>query len=153
MFKYFILYIFIEVMVSSTIAGEIGGLMTFLELIISAILGIFLLQNFKFSLVDKIKSVREGQLTKEEFVKSSVGAAIGSILLIMPGFFTDIFGLLLQFSIFTIIFTKIFRFRKQKENNFGYNSSNNYNYSNQAQKGDDDVIDVEIIDDDKSIKH
>lgn len=76
---YFILYVFLEVMISSTISGEIGGLMTFLELITSAILGIFLLQNFKFSLMEKINAVRSGDLTQDEFIKSSIGAAIGVV--------------------------------------------------------------------------
>ena len=156
---YFLLYLFLEVMVSSAISGEIGGLMTFLELIGSAILGISLLQNFKFSLLEKIKSVRSGDLTKEEFIQSSIGAAIGAILLIIPGFFTDILGLLLQFSFFIVIFTKIFKFKKQNltnnsqytQSNFRYTSHTNNKY--QYTKGDNDVIDVEIIDDDKSIKH
>ena len=102
---YFVLYVFLEVMISSTISSEIGGLMTFMELIFSAILGIFLLKNFKFGLMEKINSVKNGELTQEEFIKSSIGAAIGAMFLIVPGFFTDILGLLLQFSLFTIIFT------------------------------------------------
>jgi 2-isopropylmalate synthase/UPF0716 protein FxsA len=155
---YFILYVFLEVMVSSTISGQIGGLMTFLELIGSAIFGIFLLQNFKFSLLEKINSVRNGDLTQDEFIKSSIGAAIGAMLLIVPGFFTDILGLLLQFSLFTVVFTKIFKFKKSKStNNTQYNNSNfsytSFTQQTQTKQGDDDVIDVEIIDDNKSIKY
>lgn len=156
---YFILYVFIEVMVSSTISGQIGEFNTFLELVISAIAGIFLLQNFKFSLLDKINDVKNGNLTQEEFIKSSIGAAIGAILLIVPGFFTDILGILLQFSLFTMVFTKIFKFKPKAKpmNNSSYSQSKytytNTQFYNTKQKGDDDVIDVEIIDDNKSIKH
>jgi 2-isopropylmalate synthase/UPF0716 protein FxsA len=127
-------------MVSSTIVGEIGGLLTFLELILSAIVGVFLLQNFKFGLLDKINSVRNGEMSQDEFIKSSVGAAIGAVLLIIPGFFTDILGLLLQFSLFTVIFSKIFKFKSIKPMN------------NTKFKGDEDVIDVEVIDN-HSTKH
>ena len=62
----------------------------------------------------------------------------------IPGFFTDIFGLLLQFSLFTVLFSKIFKFKPKAM------PSNNKQY---LKKGDDDVIDVEVIDDDKHIKH
>jgi len=144
---YAIIYLFLEVMISSVISGEIGGLMTFIEIIISFMIGIFLLKNFKFSLMDKINDVKNGDLTQDEFIKSSVGAAIGAILLMIPGFFTDIFGLLLQFSLFTVLFSKIFKFKPKAM------PSNNKQY---LKKGDDDVIDVEvieIIDDDKHIKH
>jgi 2-isopropylmalate synthase/UPF0716 protein FxsA len=143
-------------MISSTISGEIGGLMTFFELIFSVMIGIFILQNFKFGLLDSINQVRNGEMSQEEFVKGSIGKAIGAMLLIVPGFFTDIVGLLLQFSMFTIVFTKIFKFKTMPKasNNQTY-SQQHYTYTNfnQTKKGDDDVIDVEVIDDNKHIKH
>ncbi len=156
---YFILYLFLEVMVSSTIAGEIGGLFTFLEIIISAVVGMTILKNFKFSLSDSINKVRNGETTQEEFIKTNIGRAIGAFLLIVPGFFTDILGILLQFSVFVVIFSKLFKFKPRQEsgiNNKNY-SQTSYTYTEfdnykTKQKGDDDVIDVEIIDDNKSIK-
>jgi len=143
-------------MISSTISAEIGGLMTFIEMILSVMLGIFILQNFKFGLMDSITKVKNGEMSQEEFIKGSIGKAIGAILLIVPGFFTDIIGLLLQFSMFTVIFTKIFKFKTMPKpsNNASY-SQGNYTYTNfnsqNIKKGDDDVIDVEVIDDPKSI--
>ena len=160
---YFLIYLFLEVMISSAIAGEIGGLMTFAEILFSVMLGMFILQNFKFGLLDSINQVRTGEMSQEEFIKGSIGKAIGAILLIVPGFFTDIMGILLQFSFFTIVFTKIFKFKaKQKPSNNTSYSQASYTYTNfdtssntnyNQKKGDDDVIDVEIIDDSKSIKH
>jgi 2-isopropylmalate synthase/UPF0716 protein FxsA len=83
-------------------------------------------------------------MTQEEFIKGSIGKAIGSILLIFPGFLTDIVGLLLQFSLFTVVFTKILKFKpKVMPSNIKHN----------LKKGDDDVIDVEVIEDNKHIKH
>ncbi len=154
---YFIIYLFLEVMISSAISGEIGGLMTFFELIFSVMVGMFILKNFKYGLMDSITKVKNGEMSQEEFVKGSIGKAIGAILLIVPGFFTDILGLILQFSMFTVIFTKIFKFKTMSNpsNNTQY-SHTSYTYTNLNQnikKGDDDVIDVEIIDDPKSINH
>jgi len=141
-------------MLSSTIAGSIGGLSTFFEILISAIVGIVILQNFKYSLVESISKARSGQITQEEFIKTNVGRAIGAILLIVPGFFTDIIGVLLQFGILTMMFSKIFSFKpttNYSQTNFEYNSSSNNSQYTKGSK--DEIIDVEIIDDNKSIKH
>lgn len=157
---YFIIYLFIEVMVSSSLASSIGGLNTFLEIVISAIVGIYILQNFKFSLTQSIQEARMGNITQEEFIKTNVGKALGAVLLIVPGFFTDFLGIALQFGFLTIVFSKIFKFKqpnKDENINQNYNSSFSYtqtNYNNTTYKGvkDEEIIDVEIIDDSKSIK-
>ena len=153
---YFLIYLFLEVMVSSSVAGSIGGLNTFLEIIISAIIGIFLLKNFKYSLSENINKARTGQITQEEFIKTNVGRAIGAVLLIVPGIFTDTLGIILQFGFLTMLFSKIFKFKSPSKSshytsNFEYNqyNSNNTNYK----RGNDEIIDVEVIDDNKSIKH
>ncbi len=156
---YFFTYLFIELVVSSSIAGSIGGLNIFLEIIISAMIGILILKNFKLSFSESISKVRTGQLTQEEFIKENAGKAIGAIFLIVPGFFTDIIGILFQFSFLVILFTKIFTYksptsRTSYTRNFEYDpkiykNTNNTNYKRKT----DEIIDVEIIDDNKSIKH
>lgn len=155
---YFLIYLFLEVMISSSIAGSIGGLNTFFEIIVSAIIGVIILQNFRFSLMESISKAQTGQITQEEFIKTNVGRAIGAALLIVPGFFTDIVGILLQFGFLTILFSKIFKFKKPSKNdgytnNFEYThtSFNNTTYKKDTGGGRDDIIDVEIIDDSNSI--
>ena len=140
---YFLLYLFIEVMVSSSISSYIGGLSTFFELILSAIIGIVILQNFPYSLMESIAQARSGQITQDEFIKTNVARAIGAVLLIVPGFFTDIVGVLLQFDFFILFFSKIFSFKKVDETKKDYTN-----------KGvNDEIIDVEVIDDNSSIKY
>jgi 2-isopropylmalate synthase/UPF0716 protein FxsA len=146
---YFLLYLFIEVMVSSSIASSLGGLTTFFEIITSALIGIFILQNFKFSLLDSINQARRGEITQEEFVKTNVGRAIGAVLLIVPGFFTDIVGLVLQFGFLTMIFSKIFSFKKANTQT-EFKSGINNQYYNKGE--DDEIIDVEIIDSSSTIR-
>jgi UPF0716 family protein affecting phage T7 exclusion len=59
---------------------------------------------------------------------------VGAILLIIPGFFSDILGVLLQFSFFGTLFaTKVLNLK-------------NRNVNNKYKKDKDDAIDVEIID-------
>ncbi|MGB5867509.1 MAG: FxsA family protein [Arcobacteraceae bacterium] len=156
---YFFTYLFLEVMISSSVSSTIGGLNTFLEIVVSAIVGIFILKNFKLSLMESITKARTGKITQEEFIKANVGKAMGAVMLIIPGFFTDIIGILLQFSFLVVLFSKMFHFktptnRTTYTTNFDFDASsykktNNTNYK----RNTDEIIDVEVIDDSKSIKH
>ncbi len=154
---YFLLYLFLEVMISSSIAGSIGGLLTFIEILLSAIIGMVILKNFKYSLSESIQKARSGQITQEEFVKTNVAKAIGAFLLILPGFFTDILGIVLQLGLFVSLFSKIFAFKKPSSNNSRYTTNNfeytQTNYKSNNKRKDDEIIDVEIIDSNNTIKH
>jgi len=160
---YFFIYLFLEVMISSAITSAIGGLNTFFEILLTAIIGMFILKNFKLSLVENIEKARTGQITQEEFIKANAGKAIGAMLLIVPGFFTDILGVLLQFSFLMGILGKVFSFKNPNHRttystNFGgtafeydekiYKNTNNSNYKGNT----DEIIDVEVIDDTKPLK-
>ena len=152
---YFLIYLFLEVMISSAIASSIGGLLTFFEILLSAIIGMIILKNFEYSLSENIQKARTGQITQEEFVKTNVAKAIGAFLLIVPGFFTDIIGILLQLGLFVSLFSKIFEFKKPSNNttystNFEYTQTN---YTHNDKRRDDEIIDVEIIDSNHTIKH
>jgi 2-isopropylmalate synthase/UPF0716 protein FxsA len=123
-------------MISSSIAGSIGGFLTFLEIIFSAIFGMFLLKNLNIALVENMKALSQGKISQRDFSRMNISMALGAILLIIPGFFTDIIGILLQFE-----FVGVFIANKFIKKETTYNSDDEFN----TQKGDDDVIDVEII--------
>lgn len=155
---YFILYLFLEVMISSSVASAIGGFSTFLEILFTAILGVFILKNFKYSLTDSINKARTGQITQEEFIKTNVGRGIGALLLIIPGFFTDGLGIILQFGFMVTLFSKIFKFKTPQQNHTQYSNDFEFkqtNHNNTTYKGNkhEEIIDVEIIDDSNAIKH
>ena len=159
---YFFIYLFLEVMISSSITSAIGGLNTFLEILVSAIIGIVLLKNFKLSMMESISKARTGQITQEEFMKTNVAKALGAVLLIIPGFFTDMLGVFLQFSFLVVLLSKVYKFKTPNttyttRSNFkfdasSYTQSKNTNNTNYKRKNDE-IIDVEIIDDSNSIKH
>ncbi len=127
---YFLIYLFLEVVISVDIASKIGGVATFFELILSAALGFFLLANSKYTVFESMKSLMAGEITIEEFNKLNLFSMLGAILLILPGFFSDILGILLQFSFFGTLFAKKILHLKSK------NSKSSF---------DEDVIDVEIL--------
>ncbi len=131
---YFLIYFFLEVVVTVDIAGQIGGLATFFEIIITAFIGLFLLTNFRYTLAQSMHALMSGSITVDEFQKMNLMSLLGAILLIIPGFFSDIIGLLLQFGFFgTFVAKKILHLKEKKS----------------KRKGEyEDAIDVEIIDHD-----
>ena len=141
---YFIVYLFLEVILSVKISGEIGGLATFLEIVASALLGVSILVNFRNTLVENFKAVSYNCIDLEQFQRLNLFTLFGAILLIVPGFLTDIMGILMQFSVFTSMLVN--RYNVKSGNcNTSFNEGNNL-------KKDSDVIDVEIINDNATIK-
>jgi 2-isopropylmalate synthase/UPF0716 protein FxsA len=111
-------------------------LYTFFEVILSAVIGIFLLVNLRDTLTSRMGMILDGSLDVEEFQKASLFTILGAILLIIPGFFSDMLGLLLQFSTFGIFFAKRVLNLKSKSRD----------YKNRREEIDDEIIDVEVID-------
>lgn len=147
--RFFLIYLFLEVMISSWIVSYLGGLTTFIEIILSAVVGLYLLQNFKYAIRENLVSLANGTITQNEFMKLNLFVALGAVLLIIPGFMTDIIGVLLQFSFFASIFSrKILKKDTTSTNQTFHGDFREFKYKN---RGDDDVIDVEIIDDKHTI--
>ncbi len=131
---YFLIYLFLEVTISVNIASQIGAFATFAEIIISAILGFGLLANFRYTFFETMQALNNRTISIEEFQKLNAFSVMGALLLILPGFFSDILGILLQFSFFATIFARKILNIKNKPAKFN-------------DRRDNEVIDVEIIDD------
>jgi len=139
---YFLLYLFFEVLVSVNIASAIGGLATFFEIVLSAFLGFAILANFRTTLRENFMAVSSRTIDLNEFQRLNLFTIVGAILLIIPGFLTDIVGILLQFSVFTTMLVNRSNVKSKFENE----------YKNNNKQKDTDVIDVEIIRDDSHTK-
>jgi UPF0716 family protein affecting phage T7 exclusion len=141
--KYFLLYVFLEVIVSVNIASSLGALLTFVEIVLSAFIGVSILLNFRSTLAENLSAVSYKQIDLVQFQKLNLFTLIGAILLLIPGFLTDIIGIIMQFSVFTSMLV----------NRYGVKSNENKMYEeNHHIKKDSDVIDVEIISDNSTIK-
>jgi UPF0716 family protein affecting phage T7 exclusion len=138
---YLIIYLFVEVMISSTIAGQIGGLYTFLEIVASAFVGITILKSIPQTAMSNITSIFNGDLSAKEFIKVNLVSAFGAVLIIIPGFFTDMVGILLQFEFFALVVAN--RLNRPVNNSH----FNNTNFNQKKEKDNETIIDVEIIDD------
>lgn len=126
---YFLIYLFLEVILTIEIASRIGGLATFLEIVGSAMIGIFILMNFRHTLSENLSALQMRQIDMQGFSNRNLMGLFGAILLILPGFLSDIIGLLMQFSLFGSLI--INRFSRK--------------YHTPTQPKDDHVIDAEII--------
>ena len=135
---YFFIYLFLEVIISTNIASLLGGLITFFEIVFTAMIGIGILANFRKSLLENITAVSYNCIDLEQFQRLNLFTVFGAILMIVPGFLTDMIGAIMQFSVFTTMIVNKFH---------SCHSEMNHHYEK-----DSDVIDAEIIDTNQSIK-
>jgi 2-isopropylmalate synthase/UPF0716 protein FxsA len=136
---YLIVYLFLEVLISVEISSQIGGLNTFLEILLTALIGIYILRNFQQSLFFNVTEFMGGGISLNQFKSRNIFPFVGAILFIIPGFFTDIIGLLFQFSIFTDLITS-------SENDIHLDNDIRRDDFETKYRGEDNIIDVEVLD-------
>ncbi len=141
---YFVLYLFLEVMISVNLSSQIGGFNTFLELVFSAFLGFILLVNFRATLFENMQAFSMQKIDVQEFQRLNIFAVLGAVLLIIPGFLTDMIGILLQFSVITKMLVNRFTAKSNYQNSTRFTHEQSQIHTQK----DDDVIDVEIINND-----
>ena len=112
----------IEIYLFIKIGSQIGAITTILLIFTTAIIGIY------YAKYEGLNTLRSGfiQLSKNEVptyeMLSGAAIAFAALLLIIPGFATDIFGFLIIFPITREFifdrFTKKYNRRENKKNNF-----------------------------------
>lgn len=130
------IYLFLEVLITYEMIDFLGVLGFVLEIVLSAILGFFILMNYRFFLGDALVRLREREISYEAFVGSNVFRILGAILLILPGGLTDILGILMQFSALGFLAVKPFMKKPTSD-------STPFDTNNKSQKSE--IIDVEVI--------
>ncbi len=131
---YFLIYLFLEVFISLQFAEYLGAGFTFLEIIVSAIIGLFILANFRNGAVENLMRLKRGEISNEQFAALNLFKIVGAILLLIPGFLTDIVGILFQFSSLGVPLSALF----MKKGTYTTKRD-------QKSKYEDDIIDVEVI--------
>ena len=112
----------IEIYLFISIGSEIGAITTIFLIFLTAIVGVY---YAKYEGLKTLKSLFI-QLSRNEppdyEILSGAGIAVAALLLIIPGFLTDLMGFLLIFPISRKIFfrkiTKKFNHKKTEKNNF-----------------------------------
>ena len=111
-----------EIYLLIKIGSQIGAITTIFLIFLTAVVGVY------YAKYEGLNTLRSGfaQLSKNETptyeVISGAAIAFAALLLIVPGFATDIFGFLLIFPISRKFifnkFTEKFKSKKNKKNNF-----------------------------------
>jgi len=125
-------FLFFELYLSLKVGEEIGFLGSVIWIVLSFFVGMTLLQKSSYTMMGNMHAMRQGKFDMKKFQNASMSYLAGAILLIIPGVLSDFFG------IFALLYTFYLQFvakitPEQKHKNF-------------KTQGDDDVIDVEIID-------
>tara|TARA_Y100000992_G_C20823145_1_gene285811 strand:+ start:55 stop:480 length:426 start_codon:yes stop_codon:yes gene_type:complete len=112
----------IEIYLLIKIGSQIGAISTIILIFITAFVGIY------YAKYEGLNTLKSGfmQLSKNETpayeIISGAAIAFAALLLIIPGFVTDVLGFLIIFPIsrkfILSIFTKKFNYKKEKKNNF-----------------------------------
>jgi UPF0716 family protein affecting phage T7 exclusion len=129
---YFLVYLFLEILFSYEFARIFTPVGLFLEVLITAVAGVYIIQNLHLSLFENMQKVMRREITQEEFVSIGIFKLIGAFLLIIPGVFSDIVGLLFLFEPFARWIAK--KFLPSSQMHYHHTSSD-----------DEDIIDVEIV--------
>jgi len=125
-------FFLLELYFSLEVGSKIGFLWSVIWIITSFMFGKMLLKNAQMTMMANVQALKKGKLNQEAFQNASLFYFIGAILLIVPGVFSDFLGL------FALCYTVYLQFMAK----ITVESPNNHFKS----QGDDDVIDVEIID-------
>ena len=116
-FLIIILFPLIEIYLFIKIGSEIGAISTILLILITAVIGIY------YAKYEGLKTLKSGfiQLSKNEpmgyEILSGAGIAFAALLLIIPGFLTDLIGFLLIFPFTRNMMFKKFSKKFKKEKN------------------------------------
>jgi len=121
----------LELYLSLKVGENIGFLGSVVWIILSFLLGMTLLQRSSQTMMGNVNAMRQGKLDIKKFQNVSMAYLVAAVLLIIPGVLSDFLGLCaLVYTVYLQFVVKITP--EQKNNNF-------------KNKGDDNVIDVEII--------
>ena len=127
---------FLELYLSLKVGENIGFLGSVLWIMLSFVIGMMLLQKSSQTMMGNMNAMRQGKLDMKKFQNASMSYLIAAILLMVPGVLSDFLGVLaLAYTFYLQFVAKITPEQK---------------YTNLKPKGDDNVIDVEIIDEHSS---
>jgi len=125
-------FLFLELYLSLKVGENIGFFGSLIWIILSFMIGMILLQKSSQTMMGNMTAMRQGKLDMKKFQNASMSYLAGAILLIIPGVLSDFLGVFALFYTFYLQFVAKIT-PEQKHKNF-------------KKQGDDNVIDVEIID-------
>ena len=129
-------FLLLELYFSLKMGETIGFGWSVLWIVVSMLIGFKLLQSSSLSMMGNINSVRMGKLSMKNFQNAATSYLLAALLLIIPGVFSDFLGVIAL--CYTLYLQFVAKITPESENSHFKDVDLN-------KKGDDDVIDVEII--------
>jgi 2-isopropylmalate synthase/UPF0716 protein FxsA len=130
-------FLIAELILSLKVIETMGALWSLVWIVGSITVGVILLKNSTNAFVGSLGAVSKGKLDLNNLQNASAAYMLGALLLIVPGILSDIFGIIALCYVLYLSF--IAKIRPEK--------------TNFTHKGDEDVIDVEVIDHDHRDDH
>jgi UPF0716 family protein affecting phage T7 exclusion len=126
-------YLFMEIYLSLHMLESIGAFWATIWTIVTIIIGSTLLKNSPYAVLGNMQSLQRGKLDIRKFQDATNAYLLGSFLLIIPGVLSDFIGV--ASLLYTVYLQFVAKITPEQPINDRYNT-----------KGDDNVIDVEIVD-------
>ncbi len=123
-------FLIAELILSLKVVESIGAMWSVVWILGTIFIGISLLKNSQHAIMGSFNAVSTGKLDLRNFQNASMAYMFGALLLIVPGILSDTLGVLAL--CYTLYLRFVAKMTPEKPN---------FN-----QKGDHDVIDVEVID-------
>ncbi len=124
-------FLLLELYLSLKVGESIGFFWSALWIIVTMIIGVRLLQSSPLAMIGNFNAMAQGKLSMKSFENAATAYMLGAILLIIPGVLSDFLGLAALLYAIYLQFTA--KMKPEQQNPF-------------QQQGEDDVIDVEVID-------
>ncbi|BAF61998.1 FxsA family protein [Candidatus Vesicomyidisocius calyptogenae] len=93
-FPIFVVMTLLEIYILASVGAAIGGFLTVLLVIITAFIGFFLLKQQGYSTIAKAQNTISNNQTSTFVRLEGVVIVVSGVLLLTPGFITDMIGLL-----------------------------------------------------------
>ncbi len=124
-------FLLLELYLSLKVGESIGFFWSALWIIVTMVIGVRLLQSSPLAMIGNFNAMAQGKLSMKSFENAATAYMLGAILLIIPGVLSDFLGLAALLYAIYLQFTA--KMKPEQKNPF-------------QQQGEDDVIDVEVID-------
>ncbi len=128
-------YLFLEIYFSLKMLEIIGAFWATVWTIATIVIGSLLLKNSPYAVLGNMYSLHRGKLDVRKFQDATTSYLVGALLLIFPGVLSDFLGVIAL--LYTVYLQLIATITPEQEH------PNDF----YTHKGEDDVIDVEIVDD------
>jgi len=125
-------FLLLELYLSLSVGEKIGFLWSAIWIVVTFAIGLQFLSVSPFAIMGNLDALKRGKLSSKGFHSASTAYFTGAVLLIIPGVLTDILGVFAFF--YTLYLQLVAKITPEQTSNTS------------EKQGEDNVIDVEIID-------